>query len=107
MLFRSIHGDAISQDGHYSFTSANISYLAAHRAELSEYKLIDIIYGVQQEVMTETLDILDAYCRQGGRVLLSGSDVYRAAGFRCPALGLGPSIETLADRNSGVSGSGV
>lgn len=102
-----IHGDAIAQDGHYSFTSANVSYLAEHRAELSEYKLIDVIYGVQQEAKTETLDILDAYCRQGGRVLLSGSDVYRAAGFRCPALGLGPSVETLPDRSSDVAGSGV
>ena len=102
-----IHGDAIAQDGRYSFTSTNETYLNEHRADLSEYSIIDVIYGVQQDVKAETMEILNAYCQQGGRVLVSGSDVYRSSAFRCPSLGFNPTVEALTDRSSGVAGSGV
>ena len=102
-----IHGDAIAQDGRYSFTSANESYLSDSGRDLSEYCMIDMIYGVQQDVKPTTLETLDQYCQQGGRLLLSGSDVFKASGFRCPSLGLGSLLEELTDRSEGVSGSGV
>ena len=102
-----VHGDAISQDGRYSFTSANEVYLKEHRADLSEYSVIDVIYGVQQDLKPETMEILDAYCQQGGRLLVSGSNVYRATAFRCPSLGINPSVDSLSDRSSRVAGSGV
>ena len=69
--------------------------------------MIDMIYGVQQDVKPTTLETLDQYCQQGGRLLLSGSDVFKASGFRCPSLGLGSLLEELTDRSEGVSGSGV
>ena len=102
-----IHGDAIAQDGSYSFTSANEVYLKEHRADLSEYSAIDVIYGVQQDVKSETMDILNTYCQQGGRVLVSGSNVFRAPSFRCPSLGVNTAVQSLTDRSSGVAGSGV
>ena len=102
-----IHGDAIAQIGQYSFTSANESYLLSHRDNLSEYALIDVIYGVQKELRPQTLDILDKYCMQGGRLLISGSNVFRASNFRCTSLAVAPNAKELTDRNTGVAGSGV
>ncbi len=102
-----IHGDAISQDGHYSFASANVAYLGDPQTDLSDYCMIDLIYGVQQVVKPEVLSAIDHYCQQGGRVLVTGSDVFRSDAFRCSSLGIGPSVEALDDRSSGVAGSGV
>ena len=70
------HGQGIALNGRHSFTSCSMSAFTAMSAhELQRYRMLDVIYGVQLAFDTKAASIIDTYCRQGGRLLVSGANL--------------------------------
>ena len=71
-----LHGQGIALNGRHSFTSCSMSAFTALSAhELQRYRMLDVIYGVQLAFDTKAAGIIDTYCRQGGRLLVSGANL--------------------------------
>lgn len=71
-----LHGQGIALNGRHSFTSCSMSAFTAMSAhELQRYRMLDVIYGVQLAFDTKAAGIIDTYCRQGGRLLVSGANL--------------------------------
>lgn len=70
-----IHGVGISAQGDYTFCSTSESALLKSKTDLSEYKMVDIIYGTQKDFNQTTLSLLRNYCNGGGRLLMSGANI--------------------------------
>ena len=69
-----IHGKAIQAAGGYSFVSCSHEAIEDGFVKLTDYPVTDLILGVQRQPFSNTLQqLLTAYCRQGGNLMLSGS----------------------------------
>ena len=79
-----LHGQGIMPT-HYSFCScseeafvyanADASTSAHKPLHMSNYKMIDVIYGVQKEFSSKTKNLLRQYVELGGRILVSGANI--------------------------------
>ena len=68
-----IHGNAIMLMGNHSFTSCSIQSLTGGSVDLSDYPILDLIYGTQKEFSPTASRIIEQYFQRGGKVLMSGS----------------------------------
>ena len=69
-----IHGKAIQAAGKYSFVSCSDEAFESSKMDLSEFFMIDIICGEDDRRFSNALrPKIEAYCNQGGNVLISGS----------------------------------
>ncbi len=93
-----IHGRAIQAAGNYSFASTSERALLDRHIDTDPYTILDVIYGVQNEFYPATCELLDRFHRKGGRILISGANMFKAPGFKCLCLGAERGI-TLIDKN--------
>lgn len=70
-----IHGLGIASLGEYSFCSSSESALLKNKVRLSDYKMVDVIYGTQKDFNQSTISMLSSYNMNGGRVMISGANV--------------------------------
>ncbi len=80
-----LHGQGIAQTQRHSFTSTSLSAFvkaqqSGHNRQLQadQYKMLDIITGVQKQFDPELLPILSAYCQTGGRLFISGANLFKS-----------------------------
>lgn len=79
--YPSIHGHAILLSGTHSFTSCSEQSLLEGKVSLTDYPIIDLIYGTQKQFNSRTNTLVEQYYNNGGKVLLS------AANPGCPSIG--------------------
>lgn len=70
-----VHGKGIQAFGQYSFCSTSENALQANHIDLSQYDMIDVIFGVQKTFDPATSQILHTYRNKGGRILISGANI--------------------------------
>ncbi|MBR3478596.1 MAG: xanthan lyase [Bacteroidaceae bacterium] len=70
-----LHGRGIQQLDNHSFCSCSEEALHSRVIVPKEYAMIDVLYGVQKQMNSETVDLLRAYIAQGGRLLVSGANL--------------------------------
>ncbi|MCQ2213187.1 MAG: xanthan lyase [Bacteroidaceae bacterium] len=70
-----IHGRSIAKAGGYSYCSVSEEALNSGKANMANYKMVDVIYGVQKDFNPATRAKLDAYAAKGGRYLVSGANL--------------------------------
>ena len=69
-----IHGKAIQRAGRYSFVSCSDETLESGSTDLTHYDMVDVICGADAKTFSASMrEALAGYCRQGGRLLVSGS----------------------------------
>ena len=69
-----IHGKAIQRAGRYSFVSCSDETLESGSTDLTHYDMVDLICGADAKTFSASMrEALVGYCRQGGRLLVSGS----------------------------------
>ena len=98
-----IHGHAILLTGNHSFTSCSEQALLDGKIALSNYPIIDLIYGTQKQFNSRTNTLVEDYYNKGGKILLS------AANPGCPSIG-GTVTSQLSPINyqlSTISGCGL
>ena len=98
-----IHGHAILLTGNHSFTSCSEQALLDGKIALSDYPIIDLIYGTQKQFNSRTNTLIEDYYNKGGKILLS------AANPGCPSIG-GTVTSQLSPINyqlSTISGCGL
>ena len=91
-----IHGRAILLSRTHSFTSCSEQSLAEGKISLSDYPIIDLIYGTQKQFNSRINTLVEQYYNQGGKVLMS------AANAGCPTIG-GTIAGQLSPINSQLS----
>lgn len=74
--YTALHGRGIAQLRTHSFCSCSEEALNANIIVPKEYTMIDVIYGVQKQFNPATDRILQSYTQQGGRLLVSGANLY-------------------------------
>ena len=98
-----IHGRAIMLTGQHSFTSCSEQSLLEGKVSLSDYPIVDLIYGTQKRFNSRTNTLVEQYYSNGGKVLMS------SANAGCPAIG-GTVVSQLSAFNlqlSTLSGCGL
>lgn len=70
-----IHGQGIKTNGNYSFCSVSESALNKGAVKINAYSMIDVILGTQKEISNMTLNLMQNYCANGGRLLISGANI--------------------------------
>lgn len=69
-----VHGKAIQRAGRYSFVSCSDETLESGSTDLTHYDMVDLICGADAKTFSASMrEALAGYCRQGGRLLVSGS----------------------------------
>lgn len=68
-----LHGQGIKEQGIHSYTSCSEEALLKKVPSPNDYKMIDIIFGVEKSAKNETVNLLKEYCAKGGRLLISGA----------------------------------
>ena len=98
-----IHGRAILLSGQHSFTSCSEQSLLSGKVSLSNYQVIDLIYGTQKQFNTQTNKLVEQYYNNGGKLLLS------AANAGGPSIGgtVAAKLSTLNSQLSTISGCGL
>ena len=97
--YTAIHGKAIMIEGNHSFTSCSEQAVAT--VTLSDYEILDLIYGTQKVFNQHTNKLVEKYFKEGGKVLMS------AANDGCPQIG-GNATGIMSDKSkSMVSGCGL
>ena len=71
-----IHGEGMLTNGH-SFASVS-ERAFSQMGNLSHYRMIDMIYGVQKEFNEQSLSQLSDFASNGGLVLLSGANMLKS-----------------------------
>lgn len=82
----SVHGKAIRLEGRHSFASASEGAVLNGDVRFEHYRMVDVIYGVQKNFDGRMSQMIEDYCRKGGRVLVSGGNLMKQGGVRCPSL---------------------
>lgn len=101
------HGKAIRIDGRHSFASTSEGALLNGNVRLDDYIMVDMIYGVQKSFNDRTSQMLENYCRKGGRIFVSGGNLMKYGGLKCPSLHT-RYASTLSNKLvSGISGCGL
>ncbi len=83
-----VHGQAIQASGNYSFTSCSERALQEKKITLGRYQVVDIIYGAQKNFDPVTCFALKDFHQNGGRVLVSGANLFTSSEFECDFLGV-------------------
>ena len=98
-----IHGRAILLTGNHSFTSCSEQALLDGKIALSDYPIIDLIYGTQKLFNSRTNTLVEDYYNKGGKILLS------AANPGCPSIGgtVTSQLSTINYQLSTISGCGL
>ncbi|MBR6036353.1 MAG: xanthan lyase [Bacteroidaceae bacterium] len=98
-----IHGRAIMLSGNHSFTSCSEQSLLEGKVSLSDYPIIDLIYGTQKQFNSRTNTLVEQYYNNGGKVLMS------AANAGCPTIGgtIAGKLPTLNSQRSTITGCGL
>ena len=98
-----IHGRAIMLSGNHSFTSCSEQSLAEGKVSLSDYPIVDLIYGTQKQFNSRTNALVEQYYNQGGKVIMS------AANPGCPSIGgiVNGQLSTFNSQSSTISGCGL
>ena len=75
------HGEGIKELGTHSFTSCSEEALVGRVVNPHDYKMIDVICGVDDHLLPSTHDIIGEYVTHGGRLMLSGnsSDIHASS----------------------------
>ncbi len=73
-----IHGACIQSAGGHSFTSVSESAFQRMN-DFSGYSAIDMIYGVQKNLNSGTIESLERYSRGGGKLIISGGNLLKSA----------------------------
>ena len=104
-----VHGSAIRQCGsrHISSMSEEAFLQYAQTHGLENFDMIDIIYGVQTDMKGETSFWLDQYARGGGKVMISGSNLFKHDGISIPTLHATMKGDLLGTDSHSLSGSGL
>ena len=76
-----IHGQAAMLSRKHSFTSCSENALLNKKVKLSDYPIIDVIYGTQKVFNQQTNNLVEQYYNNGGKVIMG------AANFGCPSIG--------------------
>ena len=96
-----IHGQAAMLSRKHSFTSCSESALLSKRVKLSDYPIVDMIYGTQKVFNPQTNSLVEQYYNNGGKVILG------AANFGCPSIG-GTAIGKVTQKdNKTIQGCGL
>ena len=101
------HGQGISALGNHSFCSCSEEALTRGVTVPKEYTMIDLIYGVQTQFKKETAAKLDDYCQHGGRLLVSGANLFNGRDFTFQALHATYGTEITDKSICSVNGSGL
>ena len=98
-----IHGHAILLTGKHSFTSCSEQALLDGKIALSDYPIIDLIYGTQKQFNSRTNTLVEDYYNKGGKILLS------AANPGCPSIGgtVTSQLSPITYQLSTISGCGL
>ena len=98
-----IHGHAILLTGTHSFTSCSEQALLDGKIALSDYPIIDLIYGTQKQFNSRTNTLVEDYYNKGGKILLS------AANPGCPSIGgtVTSQLSPITYQLSTISGCGL
>ncbi len=98
-----IHGHAILLTGNHSFTSCSEQALLDGKIALSDYPIIDLIYGTQKQFNSRTNTLVEDYYNKGGKILLS------AANPGCPSIGgtVTSQLSPITYQLSTISGCGL
>lgn len=70
-----IHGQGIASNGNYSFCSTSESALRNKNVKLSDYSIVDVIFGTQKYFDQTTIYLLNEYRSKGGKLLVSGANI--------------------------------
>lgn len=105
-----IHGKAIQSAGGHSFVSCSNEAVEAGIIRPSDYPIIDYILGTQQHPFTPAAQHwISLYCRQGGKLMISGSHVNdeKAADFTSPILKYASGGSMLYSSSNEIMGTGI
>lgn len=71
-----IHGQGIKANGNFSFCSTSESALnKGVIKQLNHYAMVDVILGTQKNFSQTTIYQIQDYCKNGGRLLMSGANI--------------------------------
>ena len=101
------HGKGIQLTGNHSFTSCSESALLNAKLDFGNVKMMDVIYGVQKNFNSTTANILNNFCQEGGRVFVSGANLFKNNSLYCPALKSSLSNVVTSKAINQVAGSGL
>ena len=98
-----VHAKAIQACSDCSFASVSEkALLSDNSVKLSDYAMVDVIYGVQKAFNAKTTKMIDDYCSQGGRVIVSGANIYNTTKFKCNSLGVARNAVIKDQQNTGI-----
>ena len=103
----SLHSQGISALGNHSFCSSSEEALVGNVVVPGEYTMVDLICGVQTHFRKETAAKLDDYIRHGGRLLISGANLFNGPDFAFQQLHATYGTEIKDKTISSVNGSGL
>jgi len=101
-----LHGKGIQLTGKHSFISCSESAFLNQKLDFGNFKMLDVIYGVQKNFNSMTAKIINNFCHEGGRVFVSGANLYKN-GLQCPALKATLYSTVNSKSVNQVSGSGL
>ena len=87
-----IHGQAAMLSRKHSFTSCSENALLNNNARLSDYPIVDIIYGTQKVFNPQTNSLVEQYYNNGGKLIIG------AANMGSPSIG-GTTIGKVAQKS--------
>ncbi len=105
-----IHGKAIQSAGGYSFVSCSNEAVEDSIIQPADYPVVDYILGVQQHPFTpEVQSWMTNYCRQGGKLMISGSHVNdeKATEFTSNLLKYNSAGSMLYSSSDEIMGTGI
>lgn len=74
-----IHGKAIQMAGNYSFVSCSDEAVEKRTVNLSDYPVVDLIYGAELKGMSPAMQrLLADYCQRNGNLFISGAYIGRS-----------------------------
>ncbi|MBQ0022172.1 MAG: xanthan lyase [Prevotellaceae bacterium] len=72
--YTAMHGKGIMLSGGHSFTSCSEQALLEGAVNLSDYPILDMIYGVQKQFNSRTNTLVEQYANNGGKVIMSAAN---------------------------------
>ena len=82
-----LHAQGLMLSSHHSFCSQSLPvFLKGNAQAAAQYRMIDVICGVQTDFRQALSDVLTQYLDRGGRVLISGANLFKTSGIQCRAL---------------------
>ncbi|MCR4612573.1 MAG: xanthan lyase [Bacteroidaceae bacterium] len=103
-----LHGQGLLLNGKHSFCSTSLSmFLKGGVQNAANYRMVDVICGVQTDFRQALSDVLTQYLDRGGRVFISGANLFKTGGIRCKALHATQAGRLDSKQTDHVEGSGL